>query len=172
MTDAPIFAPRHQRLARLRIELQQAKEELAEQRMLAPFATRKALRLMDRVKRLTDEIAQAENPESAPLGDLLGQDADDRARIYRLLVKVPLAADLLYDILTELQGEVRKLGVVEVTLTGHVNRVRREVEKIVLMIDELSNEKLRAVLDNDDVLVNDLTTIIDRYLSQNLTITD
>ena len=149
-------------------QLEQEREDLS--RRLAgvmcglSVMTPKALRLKARIDSIDARLERLKNPVSMPLSQVLPDNPAARLKIYTLLAKIPLAADLLYDILTDLKYQVKQLGVTEITFTDMIERVRRDVETIVKVIDDPQFTELFSMLSDDDPLVRDLTTILDRYL--------
>lgn len=126
--------------------------------------TPKALRLKARIDSIDTRLEQLTHPTSMPLSQVLPDNPEARVRIYTLLAKIPLAADLLYDILTDLREQVKLLGVTEVTFTDMIERVRTDVEAIVKVIDDPRFNELFTMLSDDDPLVRDLTIVLDRYM--------
>lgn len=152
----------------LRVRIDGLKAELRREMSGKCVLTDKARRLQTKIEDLEARLEEALNPTSAPLGSVLPDDPQARARIYRLLVKVPLAADLLYDTLTELQGAVRSLGLQEVTITQKVSAVRSEVEQLVFMIDNHEWRELQKVLSDDDTMISHLQLLLDRYMDSKM----
>lgn len=144
--------------------LTELREQLRREMHGKTVLTRKASMLMKRIGETELRLEQALHPAQASLGQLLPDDTEVRNRIYRLLVKVPLAADLLYDILVELQGEVRTLGLSEVTLTEAVDKARKAVSQLVFFIDTDKLAGLQKILSADSELINQQTVLLDRFL--------
>lgn len=146
------------------------REQLRSEMAGRAVITHRASVLMKRIDELEHRLEEAMYPAQAPLGKMLPDDPEARNRIYRLLVKVPLAADLLYDVLVELQGEVHKLGLTEVTLTEAVNRARKGVEDLVLFIDSDKLGNLQDILSDDTDLIRNQTILLNRYLDEHMII--
>lgn len=128
--------------------------------------TPRAKTIMQRISEAENELEEALHPTKAPLSQLLKDDPEARRRIYRRLFKVPVAADLLYSTLVDLQSAVRKLGVTEVTISETIATARKAIERVVFLVDTDSTGKLSQMLEEDSKLIEHQDILLDRFLDE------
>ena len=149
--------------------LRQRRRELADslwrEQIGMAVLTPKARKLMSRIDEVDRRIHKLSNPTHLPLSELLPEYPEKRKEIYRLLTAIPLAADLVYDLLVQLRDAVNSLGVDECTFTGLIDKLRAQVERIVFMVTP-DMKGLHSVLEQDNPLIADLEMIINRYINE------
>lgn len=120
------------------------------------------LEKLDRLER------ERELSEVKTLRDLLPRDEVERNNIHKLLVKVSLASDFLYDCLLDLEKQLDKLGIL-------VNSFSDETRSVVSASNALASKlitdrapKLSEVLLDDMPMIESLHEILDSYMDKTL----
>lgn len=106
--------------------------------------------------------------EKKTLRDLLPKDEVERNNIHKMLVKVSLASDFLYDCLWDLEKALDKLGIL-------VNSFSDETRSVVKASNELASKlitdkapKLGDVLIDDEPMLDQLHNILNKYIDSTL----
>ena len=151
-------------LERLRLRRRELARELHAATRGRAVLTPKARSLMARIDDIDARIEQLTNPGHFPLSELLPDHPEARNQIYGLLTAIPIAADLVYDLLIQLRDTVNALGVEECTFTNLIDKLRTQVERIVFMVSP-DMPGLHDVLADDDAVISDLELLLTRYVN-------
>lgn len=127
---------------------------------------------IDAIKQELLEIDRREEErkyqEIKTLRDLLPRDEVERHNIHKLLVKVSLASDFLYDCLFDLEKQLDKLGIL-------VNSFSDETRSVVSASNALASKlitdrapKLSEVLLDDMPMIESLHDILNSYVDKTL----
>lgn len=127
---------------------------------------------IDAIKQELLEIDRREEErkyqEIKTLRDLLPRDEVERNNIHKLLVKVSLASDFLYDCLLDLEKQLDKLGIL-------VNSFSDETRSVVSASNALASKlitdrapKLSEVLLDDMPMIESLHDILNSYVDKTL----
>lgn len=125
------------------------------------------------VKRMLDDYMKREEDrkyqEKVTLRELLPQDKMERFKIHKLLVKVSLASDYLYDCMAELEHTLNKMGILVNSLSEESKDVCKRANGLAskLLVDKAP--KLGEVLLDDEPMIDKLHEVVDRYIDSTLT---
>lgn len=130
----------------------------------------KAKKTADRIQQLTERRNLLIANQTYSLGENLPDDEDERNKIYRLMVKIPIVADFLYACCVELHGALKKYNIQELTLTTQVENIKKQSKDMAFI---LSNFKpLERILTNDDTLIDALDRKVESFLDRHMKITE
>lgn len=123
-------------------------------------------------KELEDYVKREEErkyQEKVTLRELLPKDQVERNNIHKLLVKVSLASDYLYDCMSELEHKLSDMGILVDSLSNETNDVCKRANGLAskLLVDKAP--KLGEVLLEDEPMIDKLHQIIDTYIDSTLT---
>lgn len=122
-------------------------------------------------KELEDYVKREEERkynEKVTLKELLPKDQVERHNIHKLLVKVSLASDYLYDCMAELQHKLNAMGILVDSLSDETKDVCKRANGLAskLLVDKAP--QLGKVLLDDEPMIDKLHTIVDQYIDSTL----
>lgn len=129
----------------------------------------KALKLRERISRLTAELDAMRQHSSSSLGTALPEDEKLRNEVYRQIIKIPIAADYLYACCVDLRGTLSRHGIDELTLTRQIQQIRDLSKQLAFTLSQF--KPLERILSDDDTLIAALDKKTDSYLTQRMRIT-
>lgn len=162
------------RIGKLRKQLQELENQ--KNALFCRRAYVQGMNLIPRIQQLKSQIRDIElqeekrkYEEKVTLRDLLPEDEVERASIHKMLVKVSLASDFLYEVLFELTSKLDSYGIL-------VNSLEEET-KIVCsgannLASKLLNEKapmLKTVLLDNEPMLDSMNKILNDYVDKTLT---
>lgn len=128
----------------------------------------KAKTIAAKMTQLRQERDRLIADERHSLGTLLPTNPDERNEIYRLLIKLPIISDFLYNACVELQGVLKRHGLNELTMTQRVGRISAMSKDFAFLLSEFP--ELEKILSADDTLIEALNKKVESFLSQRMKI--
>ena len=128
----------------------------------------KAKTIAAKIAQLRQERDRLIADERHSLGTLLPTNPDERNEIYRLLIKLPIISDFLYNACVELQGVLKRHGLNELTMTRRVGQISEMSKDFAFLLSEFP--ELEKILSADDTLIEALNKKVDSFLSQRMKI--
>lgn len=136
-----------------------------------------ALQLGSKIKDIKNQLLEIQKREEdryynqkLTLRDLLPKDEVERNNIHKMLVKVSLASDFLYDCLFDLKKKLSSMGI-------EVNSLSDEAQQLCKASNDLASKlltdkapQLGEVLLEDEPMLSKLHGIMDQYVKSTLEI--
>lgn len=155
-------------LERIEKEIAEASAEMISLTRGCSAMPPKGRKLAEKIKRLKEKRDSVLANSTQTLAECLPADEAERNRIYKLLIKLPIVADFLYACCVELQGDLNKLNLKELTITRQVSGIKQQSKELAFMLSNFV--PLERILSNDDALIDSLDRKVSSFLDYNMRI--
>lgn len=151
-------------------ELKKKQSELFGQNQMV-----QAMQLQPKINKIKAELLAIQKTEEdryysekKTLRELLPKDEIERNNIHKMLVKVSLASDYLYDCMFELKDRLNSMGILVDSLSEESNAVCKAANALASKLITDKAPKLSEVLLDDEPLIDGLHAVMDKYIEKSL----
>lgn len=125
-----------------------------------------ASKLNSKIEDVKQKIADCNAYEVGKLSDMLDKKEMERLKVFEKMIKISLAADFLLDCAIDYSDTLKKVGLNDITMSKLVKPIWEQAQKLVNMPSQEQYGELLNFMLEDDVLIDDMHLLANRYLNK------